>query len=349
MKHLALIFAALLALSLPLKAEEISRQARNDKEAEESVDVVGIIFGHIGDDYEWHITDWGEKRIAIPLPVIVRSRTTGWHIFSSSHLEEGPYEGFAIAGEGPHEGKIIEVATGERPFDISITKNVLSLMMSCALLLIIVLLTARWYRRHDALSEHPTGIAALMEPLIVMVHDMAKENIGEDYKRFSPYLCMAFLFILFNNFLGIVPFFPGGANLTGNIAVTMVLALFTFFTVNLFGTKHYYKEIFVPDVPGFLKPIMPIIEVFSALMKPVSLTIRLFANMLAGHIMILAMVCVIFIMAKYGPVLTGSMSAVSVLFGVFLDALECLVAFIQAYVFTMLSSIYIGLARQKGH
>lgn len=315
----------------------------------EEVDVVGIIFGHIGDDYEWHITDWGDRRIAIPLPVIVRSRTTGWHVFSSSHLEEGPYEGFAIAAEGPHEGKIIEVATGERPLDISITKNVLSLMMSCALLLVIVLLTARWYRKHDAMSEHPTGIAALMEPLIVMVHDMARENIGKDYKRFSPYLCMAFLFILFNNFLGIVPFFPGGANLTGNIAVTMVLALFTFFTVNLFGTKHYYKEIFVPDVPGFLKPIMPIIEVFSALMKPVSLTIRLFANMLAGHIMILAMVCVIFIMAKYGPVLTGSMSAVSVLFGVFLDALECLVAFIQAYVFTMLSSIYIGLARQKGH
>jgi F-type H+-transporting ATPase subunit a len=127
----------------------------------------------------------------------------------------------------------------------------------------------------------------------------------------------------------------------------MVLALFTFFTVNLFGTKHYYKEIFLPDVPGFLKPVMPVIEVFSALMKPVSLTIRLFANMLAGHIMILSIVCVIFIMAKYGAVMLGSMSVISVLFGVFLDALECLVAFIQAYVFTMLSSIYIGLARQK--
>ena len=159
---------------------------------------------------------------------------------------------------------------------------------------------------------------------------------------------MVFVFILLNNFLGIVPFFPGGANLTGNIAVTMVLALCTFFTVNLFGTKHYYKDIFNPDVPGFLKPIMPVIEVFSALMKPLSLTVRLFANMLAGHIMILSIVCVIFIMAKYGPLLFGSMSVVSVLFGVFLDMLECLVAFIQAYVFTMLSSIYIGLSRQHG-
>ena len=158
---------------------------------------------------------------------------------------------------------------------------------------------------------------------------------------------MAFFFILLNNFLGIIPFFPGGANLTGNIAITLVLALCTFFTVNIFGTKHYYKEIFNPDVPVFLKPIMPVIEVFSAFMKPLSLTVRLFANMLAGHIMILSIVCVIFIMAKYGAVLFSSISLISVLLGVFLDALECLVAFIQAYIFTMLSSIYIGIARQK--
>ena len=318
-------------------------RAQEAQEAEEeSVDLPGIIFGHIGDAYEWHITDWGEKSIAIPLPVIVHSRTTGWHVFSSRHLEEGEHEGFHI---DPDSGKIVE-ADGRRPFDISITKNVLALMFSGALLLAVILLTARWYRKHDALNEAPTGIAAFMEPLVMMVHDMARENIGEDYKRYSPYLCMAFLFILLNNFLGIVPFFPGGANLTGNIAVTLVLALCTFFAVNLFGNKHYYKDIFNPDVPGFLKPIMPVIEVFSALMKPVSLTVRLFANMLAGHIMILSIVCVIFIMAKYGPLLLGSMSVVSVLFGVFLDALECLVAFIQAYVFTMLSSIYIGLSRQ---
>ena len=325
--------------ALGLRAQE-AQEAQPAEE--ESVDLPGIIFGHIGDAYEWHITDWGEKSIAIPLPVIVHSRTTGWHVFSSRHLEEGEHEGFHI---DPDSGKIVE-ADGRRPFDISITKNVLALLFSGALLLVIILLTARWYRKHDALNEAPTGIAAFMEPLVMMVHDMARENIGEDYKRYSPYLCMAFLFILLNNFLGIVPFFPGGANLTGNIAITLVLALCTFFAVNLFGNKHYYKDIFNPDVPGFLKPIMPVIEVFSALMKPVSLTVRLFANMLAGHIMILSIVCVIFIMAKYGPLLLGSMSVVSVLFGVFLDALECLVAFIQAYVFTMLSSIYIGLSRQ---
>ena len=264
----------------------------------------------------------------------------GVHVFTLHHAAEN---GYTLNGEG----KLVNAATGKRPLDLSITKNVLSLMMSTLLLLVVILLTARWYKKHDALKEAPTGLAAAVEPLVMMVHDMARENIGEDYRRYSPYLCMAFLWILLNNFLGIIPFFPGGANLTGNIAITLVLALCTFFTVNLTGTKHYYKEIFAPDVPGFLKPVMPVIELFSALMKPVSLTVRLFANMLAGHIMILCIVCVIFIMAKYGPLMSGGMTLVSVLFGVFLDILECLVSFIQAYVFTMLSSIYIGLARQK--
>lgn len=311
--------------------------------ADEQLDIAGIIFDHIGDEYEWHITEWKGHPVAIPLPVIVKS-STGWHVFSSERIAHGQhYAGLYI---DPEKGKIVDEATGRRPLDLSITKNVLALMFSSLLLLVVILLTARWYRRHDVLEEAPSGLAAAVEPLVMMVHDMARENIGEkDYRRYSPYLCMAFFWILLNNFLGILPFFPGGANLTGNIAITLVLALFTFFTVNLTGTKHYYKEIFAPDVPGFLKPVMPVIEVFSNLMKPVSLTIRLFANMLAGHIMILSMVCIIFIMVKYGPLLGGGMTLISVLFGVFLDALECLVAFIQAYVFTMLSSIYIGLAR----
>ena len=316
------------------RASGMADQVGHDGE----LNVAEIIFEHIGDEYEWHVTEWKGKPIAIPLPCIVFEN--GLHFFTAHHAEDHGYT-------FNEDGKLVNALTGERPLDFSITKNVLAVMMSTLLLLVIVLSTARWYRKHDALKEAPTGLAAFVEPLIIMVHDMAKENIGADYKRFSPFLCMAFLWILLNNFLGILPFFPGGANLTGNIAITLVLALCTFFTVNLHGTKHYYKEIFTPDVPGFLKPIMPVIEVFSALMKPVSLTIRLFANMLAGHIMILSMVCIIFIVAKYGPLMTGSMTVVSVLFGVFLDALECLVAFIQAYVFTMLSSIYIGMARAK--
>ena len=327
----------------------------------EDVDVASVVFGHVGDAYEWHITRWGDRDIVIFLPVIVRTADGAWHCFSSKRLLESEdsetagqtapealeYDGLRIAAAGePHEGKIVD-SEGRRPFDISITKNVLSLMFSAVLLVLLVLLTARWYRRHDALHEAPKGLAALMEPLVVMVHGMARENIGEDYLRYSPYLLTAFLFILLNNFLGIIPFFPGGANLTGNIACTVVLALFTFFTVNLTGTKHYYKEIVNPDVPVLLKPLMAVIEAFSALVKPVSLSIRLFANMLAGHIQILCMVCIIFIMAKYGGVLLGGMSVISVLFGIFLDALEMLISFIQAYIFTMLSSIYIGLARVK--
>ena len=313
----------------------------------EDIDIGKVIFDHVLDSYEWHITDWKGKPVAIHLPVILIDG--GVKTFNSAHImESGEYAGYHIAPEGaPHEGKIVR-ADGSKPFDISITKNVLQLFINAFLLVLIVLLTARWYRKHDALKEHPTGIAALMEPLIMMVHDMAKENIGEeDYRRYSPFLLTVFLFILFSNFIGILPFFPGGANLTGNIACTMVLALFTFFTVNLTGTKHYYKEIFSPDVPGLLKPIMAVIEFFSALVKPISLTIRLFANMLAGHIQILCMVCIIFILSKYGPLMTGGATVISVFFGIFLDVLEVLISFIQAYIFTMLSSIYIGMARQK--
>ena len=337
-----MILALLISLLLAAAAPSAGAQEAHPS-AEAPIDIAEIIFSHIGDEYEWHITEWKGRPLAIPLPVIVKS-STGWHVFSSERLSHGKtYEGLYI---DPEKGKIVEAATGKRPLDLSITKNVLALMFSSLLLLVVVLLTARWYRRHDVLEEAPAGLAAAVEPLVMMVHDMARENIGEkDFRKYSPYLCMAFFWILLNNFLGILPFFPGGANLTGNIAITLVLALCTFFTVNLTGTKHYYKEIFAPDVPGFLKPIMPLIEVFSTLMKPVSLTIRLFANMLAGHIMILSMVCIIFVMAKYGPLLSGGMTFISVLFGIFLDVLECLVAFIQAYVFTMLSSIYIGLAR----
>lgn len=328
----------LLFLSLSLAAHSKGQESRD-------MDVSEIIFEHIGDDYKWHLFSSGDKSFSLYLPVIVRGKN-GWDIFSSARFRNGAeYAGWHI---DPGSGKIVG-EDGVRPLDLSITKNVFSLMLSSLLILVLVLTTARWYRRHDALREAPSGLAAFMEPLILVAHDMARENIGEDYARYSPFLCTVFLFILLNNFLGIIPFFPGGANLTGNIAVTAVLALATFLTVNLFGNKHYYKDIFLPDVPAFLKPVMPVIEVFGALMKPVSLAVRLFANMMAGHIMIISIICVIFIIARYAPVLTAPMSLVSVLFGIFLDALECLVAFIQAYVFTMLSSIYIGMSRPKIH
>lgn len=316
----------------------------------EELNVQEVIFGHINDSYEWHITNIGKKSIAIHLPVIVRS-STGWHVFSSKRLEDGQqYEGLYISEE---TDKVVENIDGEevRPFDISITKNVFAMFISSLVLLILILSTSRWYRKHDVLTEAPTGVAAVMEPLVQMIDEgVVKDSIGEGYEKFSPYLCTAFFWILTNNLLGIVPFFPGGANVTGNIAVTCVLGLCTFFVINLFGTKHYFKDIFWPDVPWWLKapiPLMPVIEIFSALMKPVTLAIRLFANMLAGHITALSLVCIIFLFAKYNAVLFGGMTFVSVLFGVFMDILEVLVAFLQAYVFTMLSAVFIGIARQQ--
>ena len=340
MRWLRYILAVLLAalVSVPMRAEDL--------------DMNEYLFGHVGDSYEWHITTINGHPVSIPLPVIVHSKTTGWHVFSSKHLEEGEHEGFYISESEKYSGKIVERGpSGEevRPLDISITKNVAGLMFNSLLLVVLVLLTARWYKRHDATEEAPKGFAGVMEMMITMVEDdIIKECIGKDYKRYSPYLLTAFFFIFINNLMGIVPFFPGGANITGNIAVTFVLAMCTFIAVNFFASKHYYKDIIWPDVPAFLKviPLMPAIEFIGVFTKPFSLMIRLFANILAGHIMLLGVVAVVFLTAKLGVAMNAGLSAISVLFGVFLDVLELLVAFLQAYIFTMLSAVFIGLSRQ---
>ena len=320
-----------------------------------NVDVKAIVFGHIGDAYEWHITKWGDKDIIIPLPVIVRSQETGWHAFLSSRLEDGrEYEGFRIASEGEHEGKIVErTSSGEevRPLDISITKVALALLINSALLLAIVLGVARWYKKRTPEASAPKGFVGFMEMFIMMVHDdVIKSCVGKDYKRFAPYLLTVFFFIFLNNVMGLIPVFPGGANVTGNIAVTLILALFTFFAVNLFGNKEYWKDIFWPRVPNWLKvpvPLMPVVELFGVFTKPFALMIRLFANMMAGHSVILALTSLIFITVSMGPAINGTMTVVSVLFCIFMNLLELLVAFIQAYVFTMLSAVFIGLARAE--
>ena len=347
LKYIATVIAVVL-IWFPVYAEDSTDSTASGM----GFNIQEVIFGHTNDSYEWHITNIGGKAISIPLPVIVKSHT-GWHVFSSKHLEAGAeYEGLHISDTS---GKIVERdSSGEelKPLlDISITKDVLSMLMSSILLVVLILWTAHWYKKHDVTKEAPSGIASLMEPVIEMIDSgVVKDSIGEGYEKFSPYLCTAFFWILINNLLGIVPFFPGGANVTGNIAVTCVLGFFTFFMINLFGTKHYFKDIFWPDVPWWLKvpiPLMPLIEIFSAFMKPVTLMIRLFANMLAGHIIAISLVCIIFMFAKYNAVLFGSMTFVSLLFGVFMDLLEVLVAFLQAYVFTMLSAVFIGIARQK--
>ena len=330
MKRLMLILLLLLPAFFSARAEEGG-----------ALDMNAYLFGHVGDAYEWHITTINGKEIAIPLPCIVIEN--GIHVFTLHHAAE---HGYTLN----ENGKLVNAGTGERPLDISITKNVLGLIIDSILLVVLILLCASWYRKHDVLKEKPTGLAALLEPVIVLIEqDVIKDAVGPEYKKFSPYLLTAFFFILINNLMGIFPVVPGGANITGTIAVTGVLALFTFLMVNLFGNKHYWKDIFWPDVPLFLKaiPIMPLIEILGMFTKPFSLMVRLFANILAGHIMLLSVIALVFLSAALGPVLNGSLTLIAALFGVFLDCLEIMVAFIQAYVFTMLSSVFIGLAHQQ--
>ncbi|MBQ8502111.1 MAG: F0F1 ATP synthase subunit A [Bacteroides sp.] len=346
-----LIFILSMLLSAPIGiiASTVQTEEKNE------VDVKEIVFGHIGDSYGWHITTVGSHHVTLPLPVIVYSSFTGWHCFSSARLEEngGSYSGLSVAPESSvYSGKLIEVrpdGTLYRPWDFSITKNVLALLLNSVLLVVIVLAVARWYRRRGVQNEAPGGFVGAVEMLLMMVQDdIIRPCVGENYRRFSPYLLTAFSFIFLNNLMGLLPIFPGGANVTGNIAVTLVLAVCTFLAVNLFAGRHYWKEIFWPDVPWWLKvpvPMMPLIEFFGIFTKSFALMIRLFANMLAGHMAMLVLTSLVFISASLGPALNGSLTVASVLFNIFMNALELLVAFIQAYVFTMLSAVFIGLAQ----
>lgn len=335
------LMACLLFFGFQLKAEE------------EPINVQEIVFSHIQDAYTWHITDWGEHEISVPLPVIVKGEKSGWHVFLSSRLHNGAeYENFRIAQDGEYAGKVVEqLSSGEvvRPFDISLTKNVCGLLLACTLLLIAVLKTANWYKKHP--GQAPGGFVGMMEAVVSYIQDdVIKKSIGEEYRPFSSYLLTVFFFILINNLMGIIPIFPGGANVTGNIAVTMVLAVCTFLAVNLFGTKAYWKDIFWPNTPIFLKlpiPIMPFVEFFGIFTKPFALMIRLFANIMAGHTIILALTCLIFITVSMGVWVNIGMTFVSILFCIFMNCLELFVACLQAYIFTLLSASYIGLAKVK--
>lgn len=347
------------------KQSEIVETIESDvKEAEEKLNAGELIFDHILDSYDWHICTWKGKHITVYLPVIVYSEGE-LYTFSSRHFhhehqyitkdKNGDEVIFEIPSEGKYEGKVVRVmadGTQVRPFDISITKTVCGLLISCTLLVIIFLLVAKGYRIRG--EKAPKGIQALIEPLVIYVRDdIAKPNIGKDYEKYLPYLLTVFFFIFFNNLLGLIPFFPFGANITGNIAVTAVLALFTFFITNLTGKKHYYEDIFnTPGVPWWLKfplPLMPIIEVVGCFIKPIFLAIRLFANITAGHIVLLGFITMIFIVGEMNVWAGAGMSVLSLILSIFADCLEVLVAYVQAYVFTMLSSIYFGMAAKEAH
>lgn len=320
------------------------------------IDVKEIVLGHMSDSYEWHITTWNDHHISIPLPIIVRSETTGWHIFSSARLHESPdgcYENFFIDSQS--NNKIVEKladGTTKQPLDISITKNVIQIWIVVLLMSIIFISSARWYKNKEVNSKAPNGFVGFIEMFVMsIVDDLIRPSVGEKcYRKFTPILLTIFFFIFITNLLGLIPIFPGGANITGNINITLFLATCTMLMVNLFGNKEYWKEVFWPPVPTWLKfpvPMMPIIEIFGIFTKPFALMVRLFANMMGGHAIILSLCSVIFITCQISAAIGTPLTFVSFIMMIFMNCLELLVAFIQAYVFTMLSAVFIGLSHPE--
>jgi F-type H+-transporting ATPase subunit a len=322
-----------------------------------------MIFEHVLDAHDWHIADFNGHAISIPLPIILLDENNKLHIFLSSRFEHGhaSYQGFMLSHEAPHKGKIIPVMVGTHeidpirplPTDLSITKNALALMVSAFLIGLIFITIGRTYSKRQGVA--PKGLQNMLEVIILFVRDdIAKPSIGEKkYHKYMPFLLTLFFFILINNLLGLVPLFPGGANVTGNIAVTLVLAVFTFVITSFSANKQYWAHIInTPGVPWWLKlpiPIMPVVEIMGVFTKPFVLMVRLFANILAGHIVILGFISMIFIFGSMNVFGGYGVSIVSVGFSLFLSLLEILVAFIQAYVFTLLSALYFGMAMEEHH
>lgn len=357
--NLKRFFIVLFSLLLVTSATTVfanETEEKKDTTEEKSFNIKEMIFEHVLDAYEWHLISIGEHHYALPLPVIVKSADKGWNVFSSAKLRHGhEYNGFYISEGEKHKGKVVEKgANGEetRPLDLSITKNAFAILFSSFLMIFILLYVASLYKKNPLRSMK--GFPGAIEQLIVSINeDVIKPGVGKNYKKFAPYLLTVFFFIFLNNLLGLIPIFPGGANITGNIAVTLVLAIITFLITNFSGNKEYWKEIFWPDVPVFLKtplfPLMQIIEIIGVFTKPFALMIRLFANMLAGHMVVLVFMGLIFIFGLISASAGIGVSVVSILFTIFMLILDVLISFIQAYVFTMLSSIFIGLSSPEHH
>ena len=355
MKRLFIIFAAIFAVAtMPAYSAEAHEGQHGEASA---INPKEIIFEHLGDGYGWEVPFDHHHRL--PLPCIVWG-TGGLHVFSSARITGGEtYRdgdvSFRLGGKNSeYRGKIVEIGPDgkeTRPWDFSITKNVCALFISVVLVAGLMLWLARWYRRNG--FKAPRKGLGFLELLVDFIYvSVIKSTLGSKARRFAPYLLTVFFFIFFMNLLGLIVVFPGGANLTGNIAITLVLALLTFLVTNISGNRHYWKEIFWPDVPLWLKfplPIMPMIEIFGMFTKPAALTVRLFANMMGGHMIVIVLTLLIFIFAAVSAAAGGVATAVSMVFSVFMLLIDVLVSFIQAYVFTMLSTIFIGLSNEEHH
>lgn len=315
----------------------------------EKFDAGKMIMEHVADAHDWHL--WGHT--SIPLPVIIKS-SRGWSVFLSSKFEHGhaDYKGYRL--EHGHivaineDGTVNEEVTASI-LDLSITKNVASLLISLIIMFWLFTSVAKTYTRNP--NTAPKGIQGLLEPIIIFVRDdIAKASIGAKYEKFMPFLLTVFFFIWINNLLGLVPIFPGGANLTGNIAITLSLAVFTFIITTINGTKDYWRHILaMPGVPAWVLVLLTPIEILGVFLRPFVLMVRLFANITAGHIIALSFFSLIFIFGEMSPIAGYGVSVFSLAFTVFMTCLELLVAFLQAYVFTLLSAIYFGSAVEEHH
>lgn len=339
-------------VATPGATAELTPVAEEKGEGKEGFNAGEMILEHIGDSHEWHIATWNHEHISIPLPVIIYSADKGLIVFSSSKFHHEPVvEGFTLNEKGKMEAVNADGTINEEAkfYDLSLTKNVLTLLISLFLMCIIFISVARAYKTNR--NKAPKGLQNAAEALILFIRDeIAKPSIGPKYKRYVPYLLMIFFFIWINNLMGLIPIFPFGANLTGNIAVTMTLALLTFIITLASSNKYFWQHIFaMPGVPAPVLVILIPIEIMGLFLKPIILTLRLFANITAGHIIALAFFSLIFIFGALNQYVGLGVSVFSIAFTVFMMALELLVAFLQAYVFTLLSAIYIGSAVEEHH
>ena len=371
--------AAFSIFSLLISLTSFAKEGGDEPQAEKKkgVDVKELIFGHILDGHDFHFFDITDKHghkhpVGIPLPVILYSPQRGLDVFMSSKFHHGEHEhagyrlineeyleklkgkGIDIKKEGLSAGKIIAVDENDnwdksvKFYDVSLTRNVVQMIIALALLVWIMITIAKRYQKGHGVKTAPKGMQNLLEPIVTFVRDeVAKPNLGDKWEKYLPYILTVFFFILINNLFGLI---PGSANVTGNIAFTMILGLISFAVILASSKKHYWGHIFnPPGMPIGVKLILVPVEFLSVFIKPMALIIRLFANMLAGHIIILSLISLIFIFGALNQYAGWGTSVFSIPFTIFIYFIEILVAFIQAYVFAMLTAVFVGQAFEETH
>ena len=343
-----LFSTAIHAENTPEQAGTKTEQAGTEHK-EGAFDPAKLIMEHILDAHEFHFFTIGESEIVIPLPVIIYSKERGFDVFSYSKFEHGHeiYNGYKS-----EEGKIVAVdaegklAESIKLYDFSLTRNVVQMLLALTLLTWLMIGVANKYKKNGA-NVAPSGFQNAIEPVITFVRDeVAKPNLGSAYAKYMPYLLTVFFFILVNNIVGLI---PGTANVTGNIAFTVVLGVISFLVIVFSTNRHFWAHIFWPPVPHPVKIILIPVEFIGIFTKPFALIVRLFANMVAGHIIITCFVMLIFIFGAMSQVAGWAFSPVSVAFTVFIYLIEILVAFIQAFIFTNLTAVFIGQSREGAH